>query len=296
MVYVLRIVSFFGLLSLSLQGMDCQHSLTINTHHGFTQLQESSEFSQCTACILENFTPEAGTLDIGRLCEALPNLTALFIHHIPLTRIVTSAQRYHEKLKHLEIKNTNLTELSCNSILTTFPQLRSIFIKNNKNLKNIFYPLYYSKLREIDLQDNAFTDIDLNQLLGLSRKLESINLSGNPIERIKWQPDDLEHEKAPEVILQRVTSFDAEKRAHLYNMASAYSVSYLWMKKCIPSAVILTSSIYNGVTGYGNWKVKALWYGISIPVSYCVGRIVVDVILFPDTEKKIVYFVPIYDE
>lgn len=295
MVYVIRIVSFFVLLSLSLQGMDCQHSLTINTHHDFTQLQKGPELSQCTACILENFKPEADTLDIDRLCEVLPNLTALYIHNVPLTKIITSAQRCHEKLKHLEITHTNLIELSCSDIFS-FSQLESLVVKNNSTLKCITYPLYYSKLRKIDLQDNAFTDIDLNQLLGLSRKLEYINLSGNPITQIKWQPDDLEYESAPEVILKRIPAFDVEKRAHLCNMSSAYSASYLWMKKFIPGATMLTSSMYGVFNNYGDWKIKALWYGISIPVSYCVGHIVVDAILFPDTEKKIVYFVPIFDE
>jgi hypothetical protein len=54
--------------------------------------------------------------------------------------------------------------------------------------------------------------------------------------------------------------------------------------------------MYGAFNSCGDWKVKALWYGISIPVSYCVGRLVVDTLLFPGNEKKVMYFVPIFGE
>lgn len=272
------------------------YSLTINTSHALTHLEDVSELTRCTVCILENVQPETDTLDITGLCNVMPHLTALYMHNIPITRLALPAENSHKALKHLEITNTALTELPCAAILTAFPQLRSIFVKNNSTLKRMTYPLCYSKLREVDLQDNACEDIDLNQLLALSTKLNYINLSGNPIKRIDWQPDIFAaRDKAPELILKRVTC-DADTRAQLCNGSSEYSAGYLWMKKFVPSAAVLTSSMYSFFTTYGDWKVKLLWYGIGGSVGYCVGHVVVDTILFPGTEKKFVYFVPIFDE
>jgi hypothetical protein len=270
------------------------YTLVINTNYGFTHMEEVSELSQCTVYILENLQLDTDTLDISGICNALPNVTALYIHNIPITTIASSAERPHTKLKHLEITNTNLTEFPCGDILTTFPHLRSMFVKNNNLLQRMTYPISYSHLREVDLQDNAFEAIDLNKMLTLSANLNYINLSGNPIKQIQWQQEDfIEHEKAPEVILKRV-NFDTVK-AQLFKSSAEYNRLYLWMKKFIPGACMLTS-MYTAFNDYGDWKIKLLLCGISIPVSYCVGRLVVDTLLFPGNEKKVMYFVPIFGE
>jgi Asp-tRNA(Asn)/Glu-tRNA(Gln) amidotransferase C subunit len=272
------------------------YSLTINTNYGFTHVQEVSDLSQCTACILENLRLDTDAFDISGLCNAFPNLTALYIHNMPITAITLSAVRHHAKLKHLEITNTNLTEFPCSDILTTFPQLRSIFVKQNNKLQRMTYPISYSRLREVDMQDNAFEAIDLNKMLTLSAKLDYINLSGNPIKQIRWKPEDfIEHEKAPEVILKRV-NFDVDTKSQLREASADANKIYLWMKKFIPGACVFSSGICGFYAIPGDRRMKMLLYGIGIPVSYCVGRLVVDTLLFPGTEKKVVYFVPIYDE
>jgi hypothetical protein len=88
-------------------------------------------------------------------------------------------------------------------------------------------------------------------------------------------------------------NFDADKKSQLLATSADDNKIYLWMRKFIPSACAL-SSMYGIYVGSGNWKTKLLLYGIGIPVGCCVGRLVVDHILFPgQQEKRLPYFVPI---
>lgn len=229
-----------------------------------------------------------GLFEIGGYFRDASNLTTLSFGSVP-----------NKQVTCLKITNTDITEISCNDIFTAFPALQRLHLNGNKKMARITYPTYYHReLREFDVQNNALTHINLNQLLMLSTKLEIINLSGNPITHIKWQPDDfLAHEKVPTLIMKNITSvsFGPDKKLQLLKTSADDNRVYLWMKELVPAFCVL-NSIYWFYTKPDNVKLTALFCGVYVPISYCVGRLVVDHILFRgEEEKKIPYFKPIYD-
>lgn len=236
-------------------------------------------------------------LDLTLLLEHMPSLTALSINNMPITQIKLPQETMYASINHFELSGTNITQFDCEEVLRTFPHIKSLFIKNNKKLTTIIYPInYLQHLEEIDLRNNGLKTIDLNKLLLVSARLKYINVSDNPLESIEWQPDDfVAHHKAPDVILKNVALAEDEKNT-LLKYSTDDNKIYLWMKKFVPIACALyfAHSNHDNLFVLG-FKKKLMGCSIGAASGYILGMFLVNTILFPKQEdKQLPYFKPVF--
>jgi hypothetical protein len=243
------------------------------------------------------FAPEDTELNLTLFLESMRSLQSLFIKDMPITQIRLPQEKTYSSITHFEISGTNIAQLECAEILSIFPRLKSLCIKKNTKLTTITYPVHYwQHLEEIDLRNNGLKTIDLNQLLIVSAHLKYINLSDNPLQSIRWRPDDfVAHHKVPKVMVKNSQLSASDKEFFLKNAADDNRI-YLWMKKFVPAlfALCFSGGFYNG--SGNDLKTTIVMSGVGMPIGYLLGRLLVDTILFPKPkDKRLPYFKPIFE-
>lgn len=274
------------------------NDITITAPHILINPSKSIENGESFQTCLISLHSGSDTLNIESILEHMPSLTALFINNMPITQIKLPQEIMYASINHFEISGTHITQLDCKEVLRTFPHIKSLFIKNNKKLTTIIYPInYLQHLEEIDLRNNGLKAIDLNKLLLVSARLKYINVSDNPLESIEWQPDDfVAHHKAPDVILKNIALAEDEKNTLLKHSTDDNKI-YLWMKKFVPIACALyfARSNYDNLFFLG-FKKNIMGCCIGATSGYVLGMLLVNKILFPKPEdKRLPYFKLVFE-